>query len=40
MAGLALIVSFAWLAWNLIGAVAIYQGCKRQVPTVAMDSMS
>jgi hypothetical protein len=40
MAGVALIVSFAWLAWNLIGAVAIYQGCKRQVPTVGMDSMS
>jgi len=28
-AGVALIVTFAWLAWNLIGAVSIYQRSRR-----------
>jgi hypothetical protein len=36
----ALIVTFAWLAWNLVGAVTIYQRFSRQIPAAATDSMS
>lgn len=34
-AGVALVVSFAWLAWNLVGAVAIFQGYRRKIPAAA-----
>jgi len=38
LAGLALIVSFGWLAWNLIGAVSIYQSFRRKIPVPAAGS--
>ena len=38
LAGVALIVSFAWLAWNLLGAVSIYEGFRRKIPVPADDS--
>ncbi len=34
-AGVALIVSFTWLAWNLIGAVLIYRYFRRRIPEAA-----
>jgi len=39
-AGVALIVSFAWLARNLIGAVSTYRSFRRQIPAAARDSKS
>jgi hypothetical protein len=35
LAGAALVVSFGWLGWNLIGAVAIYRRFKSQIPAAA-----
>jgi hypothetical protein len=39
-AGVALIVSFAWLGRNLIGAVLIYRSFRRQIPAAARHSKS
>jgi len=39
-AGVALIVSFAWLAWNLIGAALTYRSFRRKIPAAARDSKS
>lgn len=39
-AGLTLIVSFGWLAWNLVGAVSTYQSFTRKFPAAASDSKS
>jgi hypothetical protein len=39
-AGAALVVSFGWLGWNLIGAATTYRRFKRQIPAAARHGNS